>query len=121
MSQGNVSEVQGPASGRPSRLHRIVEAVAPVAVILGWPSAVVLFFARVAVGVNAVDAMDAIVKYAVLAFIFTGALLGALAFSVMGLAPMVAGEHALTGRWLLVPYALALGPTIVLALFFYVA
>jgi hypothetical protein len=56
---------------------------------------------------------------AVRAIFLVGAGFAALAFAVMGFGPWVAGETRISGGSLLVLLALTLGPTIVLAPFFY--
>jgi hypothetical protein len=103
-----------PGGARSPWLDGLVGGVAAFAIVVGWPSAVVLFFAHTWGSVFTSDAAVDAVRAIVLAF----ACFGALAFAVMGFGPWME-ETRLSGRSLLALLGVAFGPTIALALFFY--
>jgi hypothetical protein len=113
MSQGNVRP--GAVGARSPQLDGIVRGVAVFAMVVGWPSAVVLFCAHEWGSLYSSDAAKDVER----AIILLIGCFAAFAFAVMGFGPWIADERRFSGRELLVLLAVAFGPTIVLALFFY--
>src|SRR5919198_431998 len=108
--------LEPPGGARSSRRDEVFGAITTFAFVVGWPSAVVLFFVHrwspVFSSNVALDVGRAIV--------LVGAGFAAMAFAVMGFGPAVGGEHGVTSvGGYLVLLALALVPSIVLALVFY--
>jgi hypothetical protein len=104
-----------PGGARSSWQDGILGGIATLAIVVGWPSAVVLSIAHSWSPVFSSDVTSDVVR--AIFIVFAG--FTALVVAVMGFGPWVAGETRMSGRSLVVLFALTLGPTIVLALFFY--
>jgi hypothetical protein len=115
------AKVRPSGGARSSSVDRIVEGVAGLAVVIGWPSAVILALAHSWSPVFSSNVSLDVVRAIVLGFagfvVFT--------FAVMGLGPWAVGQtggdsfEPLSTRSFLLLLAVTLGPTIVLALTFY--
>jgi hypothetical protein len=123
LAEAFLSRMESILTGRPVSVRpvarsswrdQIMGGVAFFAIVVGWPSAVVLTFAHVWGSLFISNVVVDIVR--AIFVVFT--CLGVLAFAVMGFGPWME-EERMSVSSLLVLLAVAFGPTIVLALFFY--
>jgi hypothetical protein len=115
------AKVRTGGGARSSWVDRIVEGVAVLAVVIGWPSAVILALAHSWSPVFSSNVALDVARAIVLGF----AGFVVLPFALMGLGPWAVGQtgpdtfERLSARGFLLLVAITLGPTIVLALIFY--
>jgi len=123
LAEAFLSRMESVLAGRPVSLRpvapfswrdQIIGGVAGLAIFVGWPSAVVLFFAHIWGSLFTSDVASDIGR----AFVLVVGCFTAFAAAAIGLGPWMEEEHISAGS-LLALLAVAFGPTIVLALFFY--
>jgi hypothetical protein len=123
MAEAFLSRMESVLAGRPVSLRpvapfswrdQIIGGVAGLAIFVGWPSAVVLFFAHRWGSLFTSD----VASYIGRAFVLVVGCFTAFAAAAIGFGPWMEEEHISAGS-LLALLAVAFGPTIVLALLFY--